>query len=98
MVGLVAQIVTVDPKAGSLPGTTTLLHLADGVEFWALLAAGLGVMIGAVMWAFGHYSHNFQQAYAGRRGVVVSALAGLLIGAGPKLVGIFYNMGTGITK
>lgn len=79
-----------------LPGASVLQGLASGVDGWALLAAILGVIVGAILWAFGHYSQNYQQAYNGRRGVMVSALAALLIGGAPHIVQFFVNHGTAI--
>ena len=78
--------VQLNPNAGQLPGAKVLTGLTNGLGAWALIAAMAGVVIGAVMWAFGHYSQNYQQAYNGRRGVLVSALAALLIGGAPYIV------------
>lgn len=83
-----------DPsKAGNLPGDGTLAGLASGVGHWALLASIVGIVVGAVMWAFGHFSHNFQQSYNGRRGLIVSGLAALLIGASQGIIGFFFSQG-----
>ena len=41
-----------------LPGSNVLQALADGLDSWALIAAMVGVVIGAVIWAFGHYSQK----------------------------------------
>ena len=57
--------------------------------------ASVGIVIGAIVWAFGHYSQNYQQAYNGRRGVMVSAAAGLLIGGAPRIITWFLNEGKG---
>lgn len=84
----------VDPsEAGNLPGEQTLQTLASGVGHWALLAAIVGVIVGGVMWAFGHFSHNYQQAYSGRRGVIVSGVAALLIGGSTEIISFFFNAG-----
>lgn len=84
------------PDPTNLPGSSVLSGLTNGVEAWALIAAVVGVVIGAIMWAFGHYSQNYQQAYNGRRGVMVSALAALLIGGAPQLIQFFEHQGRGI--
>ncbi len=89
---------TLQPDAGGLPGAPILQRLADGIGGWALIASMLGIVIGAVLWAFGHYSQNYQQAYNGRRGVMVSALAAVLIGGAPHIIGFFLGQGTGITS
>jgi MFS family permease len=81
------------PDTTYLPGSGTLFGLANGVEGWALVAALAGVVIGAIIWAFGQYSHNYQQAYNGRRGVLVSGLAAILIGGAPQLISFFEQQG-----
>ena len=85
----------IDPAQGSgaLPGADFLRQLASGLGSWALIAAVVGIFVGAVIWAFGSYSQNYQQAYNGRKGVLVSGLAALLIGAGPYLINFFYSQG-----
>jgi hypothetical protein len=78
-----------------VPGAALLSGLADGIGHYALFVAMLGIVIGAVMWAFGHFSHNYQQALNGRKGVLVSALAAILIGAAPYIINFFLNVGQG---
>ena len=46
------------------------------------------------MWAFGHYSQNYQQAYNGRKGVMVAGLAALLIGGAPYIINFFVIAGS----
>lgn len=87
----------VDPsQAGTLPGEQTLEALASGVGHWALLAAIVGVIVGGVMWAFGHFSHNYQQSYSGRRGVIVSGVAALLIGGASQIISFFFSAGVNL--
>ncbi len=88
--------VSMNPDPQNLPGANVLSHLTDGLGGWALIAAMAGVVIGAVMWAFGHYSQNYQQAYNGRRGVLVSALAAVLIGGAPHIVNLLVQQGGAI--
>jgi MFS family permease len=74
-----------------------LESFTNGLEGWALIAAVAGIVIGAVIWAFGNYSQNYQQAYNGRKGVLVSGLAALLVGGAPHLINFFLNQGqTGV--
>jgi MFS family permease len=93
---LLAGGTSVTPQGANLPGYSELQHLANGLDGWALLAAVIGIIVGALVWAFGHYSQNYQQAYNGRRGVMVSALAGLLIGGAPHIIDFFVGQGAGI--
>ena len=88
--------VTLNPDATQLPGSTALQGIANGIGGWALIACVVGVVVGAVMWAFGHYSQNYQQAYNGRKGVVVSGLAAILIGGAPYIVNFLLSKGAAV--
>jgi MFS family permease len=85
---------TLAPNPNDLPGASVLNSLTDGLGAWALIAAMAGLIIGAVMWAFGHYSQNYQQAYNGRRGVIISALAAVLISGAPHIITMLVGQGT----
>ncbi|HZU74507.1 MAG TPA: DUF6112 family protein [Acidimicrobiales bacterium] len=81
------------PNIGALPGGHLLQVLADGISGWALMLAILGLLVGAATWAIGSHSQNYQHSTAGRRAVVVSGLAALLIGAAPAIVSFFFAAG-----
>ena len=80
----------------ALPGSAALDVLLSGFTFYAFIAALVGMLLGAATWAIGHHSANYQQAANGRKGVVVSGFAALLIGAAPSLVTFFFNLGKGV--
>lgn len=88
--------VSLSPNLNGLPGGAELQALTNGLGGWALLLSLVGLVIGAVMWALGSHSQNFHQSFSGRRAVLVSALAALLIGAGPALVNFFFHAGTNV--
>jgi MFS family permease len=81
------------PNQSNLPGAQVIHNLANGIGSWALIAAMLGIVVGAVIWAFGNYSQNYQQAYNGRRGVMVSGIAAVLIGAAPHVITFLFGQG-----
>src|ERR1700683_4776668 len=85
--------VTLTPTLNALPGGGTLQALVNGLGAWALIAALVGLVIGAAAWALGVHAQNFQQSLVGRRAVLVSGLAALLIGAGPAIINFFYGAG-----
>ncbi|HSS08410.1 MAG TPA: DUF6112 family protein [Acidimicrobiales bacterium] len=85
--------VNMNPTAGRLPGESVLQQLTDGLGGWALIAALVGMVIGAAAWALGHHSQNYQQAYSGRKGVLISAAAALVIGAAPPVVNFCLHLG-----
>lgn len=96
LVGTYLVSVNLKPDATQIPGSNVLQQLANGIGGWALIAAMVGVVVGAIMWAFGHYSQNYQQAYNGRRGVLVSGIAALLIGGAPYIINFLVHQGSGI--
>jgi hypothetical protein len=96
VIGYLTRQVTFNPDAANLPGETVLQQLTNGIGQWALIAALIGLVIGAAMWALGHYSQNYQQAYSGRRGVLVSGVAAVLIGGSANIINFFVAMGRGI--
>jgi MFS family permease len=88
--------VTLTPDPGYLPGSDVLQRLTNGLGGWALIAALAGIVIGAAAWALGSHAQNYQQSMTGRRTVLVSALAALLIGAAPAIVNFFFHAGQGV--
>lgn len=85
--------VDLTPSASGLPGTTVLQSLLNGIAFWGLLAALAGLVIGAATWALGAHSNNYQHTSTGRRAVLVSGAAALLIGAAPAILGFLFGAG-----
>jgi MFS family permease len=85
--------VSLQPDLSQLPGGTALQNLTNGLGAWALIAALVGLVIGAAAWALGVHSQNYQQSMTGRRAVLVSGLAALLIGAAPGIINFFYGAG-----
>lgn len=91
---MAGPIVPFKPNAGTL-GASTLETLADGIGFWALIACLVGLVIGAGAWALGSHTNNYQYSSSGRRAVLVSGLAAVVIGAAPVVVNFLYATGTG---
>lgn len=88
--------VVLTPNTTSLPGGQVLQNLMNGLGGWALALALVGLVIGAAAWALGSHGQNYQQSYVGRRAVLISGLAALLIGAGPAIVNFFFHAGQGV--
>ncbi len=84
---------SLDPTASGLPGTATLQSLVNGLAWWALLAALVGLVLVAGLWALGAHSNNYQHSASGRRAVLVSGAAALLIGAAPTILNFLFNAG-----
>jgi hypothetical protein len=88
--------VSLTPDPGQLPGGTTLQQLTNGIGGWALIFSLVGLVVGAAAWALGSHSQNYQQSFIGRRTVLVSGLAALLIGAAPAIINFFFHTGQGV--
>ncbi|MGD0881202.1 MAG: DUF6112 family protein [Acidimicrobiales bacterium] len=88
--------VSMTPDPSQLPGGQVLQKLTDGIGGWALALSLVGLLIGAAMWALGAHSQNYQQSYSGRKAVLVSGLAALLVGAGPAIVNFCFSTGQGV--
>ncbi len=86
------------PTVKALPGSSELQSLVNGLGEWALILALAGLVIGAGLWAIGSHSQNYQQSYSGKRAVLVSGIAALIIGAAPVLIDFFFHAGLKITN
>ncbi len=84
------------PDTGALPGGDVLQKLMNGLDGWALALSLVGLVVGAAAWALGSHGQNYQQSFVGRRAVLISGFAALLIGAGPGIVNFFFNTGQGV--
>jgi hypothetical protein len=84
------------PSLTYLPGGGTLQKLVDGMAGWALIGSLAALVIGALVWALGSHSHNVHQSMSGRRAVLASGAAALLIGAAPILINFFFHAGSGL--
>lgn len=88
--------VSLTPDPNQLPGGSVLQDLTNGLAGWALILALVGLVVGAAAWALGAHSQNYHQSMVGRRAVLVSALAALLIGAAPALINFFFHAGVSV--
>jgi hypothetical protein len=88
--------VALSPNPSALPGGQVIQRIADGIGGWALLLSLIGLVIGAATWAIGAHSQNYQQSYLGRRAVLVSGAAALVIGAAPAIINFFFHLGLGV--
>jgi hypothetical protein len=85
--------VTLNPSTSDLPGSAALQQLADGIAAWALIGALVALLLGAGLWAVGSHTQNMHQSSQGRRAVLTSLAAAILIGAAPTLINFFFNAG-----
>ena len=89
---LLAQV-NLNPNPDELPGGNVLSSLTDGLAGFALIFCLIGLVVGAGMWALGSNSSNYNQTLVGKRGVVISAVAALLIGGAAAIINFAFDAG-----
>ncbi len=88
--------VSLNPSTTALPGSAALQKIANGVAAWALIAALIALLLGAALWAVGSHTQNMHQSAQGRRAVLTSMGAAVLIGAAPTLINFFFTAGLSV--
>jgi Family of unknown function (DUF6112) len=91
-----AQRVNLNPDPDKLPGGDVLQSLTNGIAGFALIFCLIGLVLSAGLWALGSNSNNYQQTFAGKRGLAVCAMGALLIGAAAAVINFFYGAGQGV--
>ncbi|HEY7930866.1 MAG TPA: DUF6112 family protein [Acidimicrobiales bacterium] len=84
------------PTTTNLPGSAVLQELANGIAGWALVGACIALVLGAGLWALGSHTQNMHQSAQGRRAVLTSLGAAILIGAAPHLINFFFTKGLAV--
>lgn len=95
LLGLLGDV-KLNPNTKALPGAQLLQKMANGLAGWSLTFALVGLLLGAAVWALGSHGQNYHQATNGRRAVLVSGGAALLVGAAPVLINFFFNAGKAV--
>jgi hypothetical protein len=85
--------VSATPDPSGLPGQDKLQKLVDGLYSWSLILILAALVVAAIAWAWGAQSNHHGAATGGRRGVLIAAGAGLLVGMAPQVVNFFYGIG-----
>lgn len=88
--------VSLSPSTSDLPGGAALQSLANGLASWALIGALVALLLGALLWAIGSHTQNMHHSSQGRRAVLASLIAAVLIGAAPELINFFFNAGVNV--
>lgn len=87
----------VTPKEGGLPGLAVLKDVVSSINLFGIIAVVAALAVAGVMWAWGSHSGNHQAEANGKKGVMISAGAALLLGGANGIVSFFSAMGTRIS-
>lgn len=79
-----------------IPGLSTFKGIVLGIIPWALVACVLAFVVGAAFWAVGSFSGNSQHSGSGKKTLVISLVAALLVGAAAVMVGWFNDRGKAV--
>ena len=79
-----------------IPGLSTFKGIVLGIIPWALVACVLAFIVGAAFWAVGSFSGNSQHSGSGKKTLVISLVAALLVGAAAVMVGWFNDRGKAV--
>jgi hypothetical protein len=88
--------VSLNPSTSDLPGSAALQQIANGIASWALIGALIALLLGAALWAVGSHTQNMHHSAQGRRAVLTSLVAAIVIGAAPTLINFFFNTGLNV--
>lgn len=88
--------VNLSPSVSSLPGGAALQSITNGIAGWALIGSLAALLLGAALWAIGSHTQNMHQSAQGRRAVITSLGAAILIGAAPNLINFFFKTGLSV--
>lgn len=86
-----SNLPTSQPDPTHVPLNGFIVQAVHSLEWIALIAALVGLLISAGFWAAGAYSNNYQQVFNGKRGVAISAVAAIIIGLAPYLLNLLYS-------
>ncbi|NEA37719.1 DUF6112 family protein [Streptomyces sp. SID11385] len=84
----------ITPNEGGLPGLTVLKKVMGSLNLFGIVAVVGALVVSAAVWAWGHHSGGHQAEATGKKGVLVSAGAALLLGAANGVVAFFSTLGT----
>ncbi|GAA1836382.1 DUF6112 family protein [Nocardioides hankookensis] len=83
----------ISPNNNGLPGVQLAKKMAGGLLVFGFIGCFVALVLAAIVWAVGANSSNSHAAERGKKGVLVSLVASLLIGGANVLVGTFSGMG-----
>ncbi|MFI6948199.1 DUF6112 family protein [Streptomyces sp. NPDC050422] len=84
----------ITPSDGGLPGLSVLKQVMGSLNLFGIITAVGALAASAAVWAWGHHSGGHQAEANGKKGVMVSAGAALLLGAANGVVAFFSALGT----
>ncbi|MFD8963402.1 DUF6112 family protein [Streptomyces sp. NPDC059568] len=93
-IGPLAYDPGIKPNDGGLPGLEVLKQVIGSINLFGIIAVVGALAVSAGVWAWGHHSGGHQAEASGKKGVLVSAGAALLLGAANGVVAFFSTLGT----
>nr|WP_243752833.1 DUF6112 family protein [Leucobacter ruminantium] len=89
-------VIDISPNSSGLPGIEALRLIVGAVMTFGLVLSVLGLIIAAIVWAFGANGSNPHLAGRGRLGVLICCGAAVICGAAVTLVNFAWDVGQSI--
>ena len=89
-------MIDISPNSSGLPGLDALRLIVGAVMTFGLVLSVLGLIISAVVWAFGANSSNPHLSGRGKTGVLICCGAAVLCGGAVTLINFFWGVGQSI--
>ena len=83
----------ISPNGSGLPGLGEVRRIVGALLTWGLVACVAGLVISAMVWAVSSNAGNYHGTSKGKTGVLVSAVAALLIGGANAIIAFFAAAG-----
>ncbi len=87
MIGLIISTVVATPNTvtvspnTSLPGSTTIMSLIGGLDYFVIALAVLGALLSAGAMAIGNHSSNGRLADRGKTGLITAIVVAVIAGS-----------------
>jgi hypothetical protein len=83
----------ISPNSSGLPGLGEVRKIVGALLTWGLVACVAGLVISAMVWAVASNAGNYHGTTKGKSGVLVSAVAAILIGGANAIITFFAAAG-----
>lgn len=90
---LLAASPDISPNGNGLPGLDEVRRIVGALLTWGLVACVAGFVISAMVWAVSSNAGNLHGTSKGKTGVLVSAVAAILIGGANAIIEFFAAAG-----
>lgn len=86
----------VRPNGNGLPGLPQVKEIVGALVVWGLVACVAGMVLGGLVWGAAAWTNNHHIVGKAKAGILVAAVAAIVIAGANTIVGFFGGIGTEI--